>query len=66
MQPEVTIGSFKRMEEIGRGSFATVYKAVHTVGSCLLIYCQPSTIVICSRLFYPILPLFHTSTNFPV
>jgi serine/threonine-protein kinase ULK/ATG1 len=28
---EMTIGSFKRMEEIGRGSFATVYKAVHLV-----------------------------------
>jgi serine/threonine-protein kinase ULK2 len=27
----MTIGSFKRMEEIGRGSFATVYKAVHLV-----------------------------------
>ena len=25
------IGSFTRMEEIGRGSFATVYKAMHTV-----------------------------------
>ncbi|MCJ1319199.1 Serine/threonine-protein kinase [Xylographa vitiligo] len=29
-QQEVEIGSFKRMEEIGRGSFATVYKATHT------------------------------------
>ncbi|KIV78205.1 hypothetical protein PV11_09946 [Exophiala sideris] len=27
------IGSFQRHEEIGRGSFATVYKAVHTSGS---------------------------------
>ena len=25
------IGSFQRQEEIGRGSFATVYKAIHTV-----------------------------------
>jgi len=25
------IGSFQRQEEIGRGSFATVYKALHTV-----------------------------------
>lgn len=25
-------GSFKKQEEIGRGSFATVYKATHTVG----------------------------------
>ncbi|KAI9872692.1 MAG: Serine/threonine-protein kinase, partial [Watsoniomyces obsoletus] len=24
------IGAFQRQEEIGRGSFATVYKAVHT------------------------------------
>ena len=30
-QPDVEIGSFRRMEEIGRGSFATVYKATHTV-----------------------------------
>ncbi|KIX00335.1 uncharacterized protein Z518_10474 [Rhinocladiella mackenziei CBS 650.93] len=27
------IGSFQRHEEIGRGSFATVYKAIHTSGS---------------------------------
>ncbi|EXJ53737.1 ULK/ULK protein kinase [Cladophialophora psammophila CBS 110553] len=27
------IGSFQRHEEIGRGSFATVYKAIHTTGS---------------------------------
>ncbi|EXJ96428.1 ULK/ULK protein kinase [Capronia coronata CBS 617.96] len=27
------IGSFQRHEEIGRGSFATVYKAIHTGGS---------------------------------
>ena len=25
------IGAFQRQEEIGKGSFATVYKAVHTV-----------------------------------
>ena len=35
-QAEVDIGSFKRMEEIGRGSFATVYKAMHTVSKTLL------------------------------
>ncbi|KAI9818070.1 MAG: Serine/threonine-protein kinase ulk2 [Pycnora praestabilis] len=28
-QGDMTIGNFRRMEEIGRGSFATVYKAVH-------------------------------------
>ena len=28
---DVVIGSFKRLSEIGRGSFATVYKAVHVV-----------------------------------
>lgn len=28
-QNEVVIGNFKRLSEIGRGSFATVYKAVH-------------------------------------
>ena len=27
------VGSFTKMEEIGRGSFATVYKAVHVVSS---------------------------------
>ncbi len=27
------IGSFQREGEIGKGSFATVYKAVHTVSS---------------------------------
>lgn len=31
------IGSFQRHEEIGRGSFATVYKAVHTVSQALSI-----------------------------
>ncbi|KAI9880292.1 MAG: Serine/threonine-protein kinase [Pleopsidium flavum] len=29
VQGDLTIGNFKRMEEIGRGSFATVYRAVH-------------------------------------
>ena len=28
---EVRIGNFTRMEQIGQGSFATVYKARHTV-----------------------------------
>ncbi|SLM36208.1 serine threonine protein kinase [Lasallia pustulata] len=28
-QGDMTIGNFRRMEEIGRGSFATVYKAIH-------------------------------------
>jgi serine/threonine-protein kinase ULK2 len=30
------IGAFNRQEEIGRGSFATVYKAIHTVSISLL------------------------------
>jgi hypothetical protein len=29
----MAIGSFRRLEEIGRGSFATVYKAAYTVSS---------------------------------
>lgn len=31
------IGAFQRQEEIGRGSFATVYKAIHTVSSSTTI-----------------------------
>lgn len=30
-QGEMAIGSFRRLEEIGRGSFATVYKAAYSV-----------------------------------
>lgn len=30
-QADVDIGSFTKKEEIGRGSFATVYKAKHSV-----------------------------------
>ena len=36
-QQDVEIGSFRRMEEIGRGSFATVYKATHTVSILRLL-----------------------------
>lgn len=32
-QGDVDIGSFRRLEEIGKGSFATVYKAMHTVST---------------------------------
>ncbi len=37
-----TVGSFQKLEEIGRGSFATVYKAVHVVSSrkTLLAFCS--------------------------
>ncbi|KAH0541639.1 hypothetical protein FGG08_003870 [Glutinoglossum americanum] len=35
-QPEATVGVFKMMGEIGRGSFATVYKAVHTKNRSLV------------------------------
>ena len=38
-QGEMTVGSFKRLEEIGRGSFATVYKASYSVSS----YLTPAT-----------------------
>lgn len=31
VQEEMAIGSFRRLEEIGRGSFATVYKAAYSV-----------------------------------
>ena len=31
----MTVGSFKRLEEIGRGSFATVYKASYSVSNSL-------------------------------
>lgn len=30
----MAVGSYRRLEEIGRGSFATVYKAARTVSSC--------------------------------
>lgn len=32
-QGEMSIGSFRRLEEIGRGSFATVYKAAYSVST---------------------------------
>ncbi|KAI9854842.1 MAG: Serine/threonine-protein kinase [Trichoglossum hirsutum] len=35
-QSEATVGLFKMMGEIGRGSFATVYKAVHTKNRSLV------------------------------
>ncbi|KAI9784001.1 MAG: Serine/threonine-protein kinase [Geoglossum umbratile] len=34
--PEATVGVFRMMGEIGRGSFATVYKAVHTKNRSLV------------------------------
>ena len=37
-QGDVDIGSFRRMEEIGRGSFATVYKAMHTVSKHVVLF----------------------------
>lgn len=40
--PEITIGRYTRLDEIGRGSFATVYQGVHTV-------CNPSTLGITPR-----------------
>ena len=33
---EVRIGSFTRKDEIGKGSFATVYSATHTVSEPLI------------------------------
>jgi serine/threonine-protein kinase ULK/ATG1 len=30
-RPEMSIGRYTRLDEIGRGSFATVYQGVHTV-----------------------------------
>ena len=39
---EVDIGSFRRMEEIGRGSFATVYKAMHMVRTSQTTYSGPA------------------------
>lgn len=33
-RPEMSIGRYTRLDEIGRGSFATVYQGVHTV-SCI-------------------------------
>ena len=35
-QRGMTIGSFTRLEEIGRGSFATVYKAAYSVSIHIL------------------------------
>ena len=39
------IGAFQRQEEIGKGSFATVYKAVHTVSDSIvnLVYQMTNT-----------------------
>lgn len=33
----MSIGRYTRLDEIGRGSFATVYQGVHTV-SCVLAF----------------------------
>lgn len=30
---EATIGTYKKLEEIGKGSFATVYKAIYLVSA---------------------------------
>ena len=30
-RPEMSIGRYTRLDEIGRGSFATVYQGMHTV-----------------------------------
>ena len=32
----VSVGKYKRLDHIGKGSFATVYKAVHPVSTLLL------------------------------
>lgn len=45
--PEMSIGRYTRLDEIGRGSFATVYQGVHTVCdlSTLGHHAEPSTSV---------------------
>ena len=36
----MAIGSFRRLEEIGRGSFATVYKAAYSVSTLQLLFAE--------------------------
>jgi serine/threonine protein kinase len=36
----MSIGRYTRLDEIGRGSFATVYQGVHTVSRSLSSVCQ--------------------------
>ena len=45
---EMAIGSFRRLEEIGRGSFATVYKAAYSVSLDPLDSTPSPTITFCS------------------
>lgn len=49
----IQVGSYTRLEEIGRGSFATVYQGVHNVGvsPCRLRTPEPD-IYISSYIFY--------------
>lgn len=41
-QGEMSVGSFRRLEEIGKGSFATVYKATYSVRSPISFQTLPS------------------------
>lgn len=56
----MAIGNFRRMEEIGRGSFATVYKAIHVVSRHLLCSVVDKLASICASLhmlLQPFLPI---------
>lgn len=56
----MTIGNFRRMEEIGRGSFATVYKAIHVVSRNLLCVVMDEVASTCASLhmlLYAVCPL---------
>lgn len=56
----MAIGNFRRMEEIGRGSFATVYKAMHVVSRhllCSVIDKLASTCASLHMLLQPFLPI---------
>lgn len=45
---QLPIGRYTRLDEIGRGSFATVYQGVHTVSSLPIDYYVCHTDVLCS------------------
>ncbi|KAL8871459.1 MAG: hypothetical protein Q9174_002711 [Haloplaca sp. 1 TL-2023] len=49
-QGEMSVGSFRRLEEIGKGSFATVYKATYSVRSLVARPHRPSKAAIASMM----------------
>ena len=51
IRPEMAVGSFRRLEEVGRGSFATVYKGSMSVSEAYMYYLVPSSLSMLLRVF---------------